>query len=102
MADFTIGADENGVHEIHLEAGQQVTVSVATRYGLVFNRVQVGVQDATQPVYAKVGNTVTVKDNAASLVMAGAWVELSTATDKPAATVAIISAADATVWVERV
>lgn len=102
MDSYTIEADQVGVYEILLTAGNITVVNIANRYGLLFNRVQVGVHDASMPIYVKLGNTVAVKDPESSVVTSGTWMDLQTGyADSGAATIALISAADATVSVAR-
>jgi hypothetical protein len=102
MADYTIASDQVGVYEIPLTAGNVTTVTVANRYGSLVNRVQVSVHDASMPVYARISRTVSVKDPNSSVVLAGTWLELQTGLDQEElSTVALISAADATVSVAR-
>jgi hypothetical protein len=102
MADHTIQKDEIGVYEIHLTAGNTVTVDIENVYGFINNRAQISVHDASMPVYVKLGNTIAIKDTTAQIVNAGTWLDIQTGySDEPATTIALISAADATVSVAR-
>lgn len=96
MADFTIAPDELGKYELALSAGTAVTVAVESNGA----PLQVLVHTATQPVYARAGSVVTAKDPKATMIMPGTWAEVP----QPLAanTVALISAAAATVSVTRV
>lgn len=102
MADFTIAPNEVGAYEILLTAGNPVTVSISNPDGFAATKAQVSVHDASMPVYARPGNTVSVKDPQATVVLAGTWVDMQTTYQTgTAATLSIISAADATVSVAR-
>jgi hypothetical protein len=100
MADYTIEPDQVGVYEILLTAGNVTTVAVKGKGFYITSTVQVSVHDASMPVYVQLGNKVTVKDPAASVVTAGTWLNLTTGSGEDA-TVALISAADATISVAR-
>jgi hypothetical protein len=101
MADHSINAEQIGVYEIPLQAGVVTTVQIATRYHPIQNRVQVSVHDATAPVYAKLGNTVTAKEPASSVVTAGTWMDMQAGLNGTSSTIALVSTADATVSVYR-
>lgn len=101
MADHTIAQDQVGVYEILLIAGNVTTVTIANRYGSLVNRAQVGVHDASMPVYARLGNLVSVKDTKSQVVAPGTWLEIPTGQTGDTTTIALISAADATVSVAR-
>lgn len=101
MADYSIGAEQVGVYEIPLQAGSVVTVEVAHRYHPIQNRMQVSVHDASAPVYVKLGQAVTAKDPAASVVTAGTWMDLQAGLNGISSTIALVSADDATVSVSR-
>lgn len=101
MADYSIGAEQIGVYEIPLSAGVVVTVQVANRYHPIQNRLQISVHDATAPVYAKLGTTVTAKEPGASVVTAGTWMDMQAGLNGSTSTIALVSAEDATVSVSR-
>jgi hypothetical protein len=102
MDTYTIGADETGVYEIPLTAGNITLVHLATRGGNTNNTAQISVHDASMPIYVRAGNTVTVKDPQSSVVLNGTWIDLPTGyADETDNNVALISAADATVSVAR-
>lgn len=102
MADYTIEPDQVGVYEILLTAGNVTTVRLSTRGGNISHTVQVSIHEASMPVYVRNGTTVSVKDPASSVVLAGTWIDLPTGyADETDNTVALISAAAATVSVAR-
>jgi hypothetical protein len=100
MADYTIASDQVGVYEIPLTAGNVTTVTVKGQGYYITSSVQISVHDASMPVYARLGDNVTVKDPAASVVTTGTWLNITTGSGDDA-TVSIISAADATISVAR-
>jgi len=100
MADYTIAADQVGVYEIPLTAGNTKTVAVKGRGFYITSSVQISVHDASMPVYVRLGSTVAVKQPTASVVTAGTWLDLTTGSGDDV-TIALISAADATVSVAR-
>lgn len=102
MADHTIAQDQVGVYEILLTAGNPSTVEIINPAGFNATRAQVSVHEASMPVYARPGNKVSIKDPQATVVLNGTWVDMQTTyQSKTAATVTLISAADATVSVAR-
>ncbi|KPG86505.1 hypothetical protein [Frigoribacterium sp. RIT-PI-h] len=103
MADQTIGIEQIGAYEIPLTAGNVTKITIANRYSFVSNRVQISVHDASMPIYARLGNQVSIKDPNAQVIAPGTWLEMQTGYgDSGSSVVSLISAADATVSVARV
>lgn len=100
MADYTIAADEQGVYEVQLEAGTPIVVNFKSSNVNQQKSLQVNVHNSTAPVYVRYGDTVEVREPKAFVVTSGTWLSLA---DDYAAhdTVAIVSAATATVSVTR-
>jgi hypothetical protein len=101
MPDYTIKSDEIGAYEIPLTAGNITRVSVDNPDGFVVSRVQISVHDASMPIYARAGDTVSVKDPVSSVVTAGTWMDMQGTINGKSSSIALISAADATVSVSR-
>jgi hypothetical protein len=99
MADQTITATQEGAYEFPIEAGETVKVTVAM-HGRANDALQIIAHTGNSPIYARLGNTVAVKDPAASLVMQGSWMDLPF-TYATYITVALTSASDATASVVR-
>lgn len=100
MADHNIGADDMGAYNITLTASQPATVEIATKYASLAYSVRVFAHNGNQPVFARLGNTITVADPKAMIIPIGSWIDIELGyTDT--ATISIISAEDATVSVAR-
>ena len=99
MADFTIADKQNGQYELALAANTVLTVAVTkSQQAVAINDITVMVHSGDSPVYAKIGNTVTVKDPEATIIVAGQWASVPSWT---AGTLSLISASNAVVSVYR-
>lgn len=100
MADHVIGADDQGVYEIPLEADSPITVAIEAKYANIIGTVTVTVHTFTEPVYVRTGDTVTVADPKAKQVYAGTWGDFYF-TPNETAQLALVSAKPAVVSVAR-
>lgn len=100
MADYQIDRDEVGIYEVALTAGQKCTIAIEGRGFYVTSNVQVTVHESTAPVYARIGNNISVQDQKAVVVPTGTWVDLTTGSGQDA-TIALITSGTATVSVAR-
>lgn len=101
MADYTISAGQTGVYEIALTANTAVTVDISNYTTNPANDMQVMVHSGTAAVYAKFGTSVSVKDQAATVVLPNQWVDVLGNPNSAMYTLALISSGAAVVSVYR-
>lgn len=102
MADFIMGAGDQGIYEIPLTAGVAVTISVPG--GTDPNGLTVLVHSGSTPIYADFTATLVPKDSKAKIIFpAGAWASIPPwrSTAETPNIFAVVSASSAVVSVFR-
>lgn len=99
MANTTIQPDEQGAYELHINAGDTLTVKVLGAAPTLYPRTQVLVHDSTLPVYARRGTKVQPRDPKAAIIATGTWAEITTG---PSRTLALTCESDATISVAKI
>jgi hypothetical protein len=99
MPDITVDVDVLGAYEIPITAGTPQVLRFPQSAWHIRANVQLMIHSATDPVYARPGTTVAIRDPRAIVALPNSWVDIPLGHGTQSLTV--ISAGDAVISVSK-